>query len=612
MLRESASLFRKKPYFRYDLKKALLYFFCITFIGVRAQKKVDSLLTVLKTAKDDTAKVNTLFTLSEICAEEDILQYAEAALHLSEKLNFKKGVANALGNIGFAYYNQGQIERALEHFIRSLKIQEESGNVNQAAFLLNNIGFILKEQGEIDKALEYYQKALNVVDKDKKKKQYAFFLDNIGEIYLLKGASEKAFENYNLSLKIREELQDKTGIAASLSYFGAAYHKLNETEKALGYFHQALALREELKDKHGITNAANNIGALYFEQKKYKEAEKYSKLALETAQEIGFPESIESASKILSFIYNATGNYKDAFKMHELYKSMSDSILNTATRNGSIKKDMQYQFEKKEEAAKREAEIKEAVHEEKMKRQKLIYVSISGVIALALLSILLLFNRKRLKEKNEFQAQLNQQQKEQANAVMETQESERKRIAEDLHDSLGHLLSTVKLNLQTQPVQQKQVDGSLSLLNQATEEIRNITFNLMPRTLEEGGLIPALNELASKVTNAGTVKVFLHVHDMEKFVLEKQSQFNIYRIVQEAVNNILKHAAATEINIQVIGQNDHITIMIEDDGKGFNPETNKGGRGLKNIVTRSLWLKGNINIDSTPGKGTTITTEFPI
>lgn len=594
------------------MKKAILYFFCCFTLFGQAQKEVDSLLAVLKTAKEDTNKVNTLFTLSEYCAEEDILQYAEAALRLSEKLNYKKGIANSLGNIGFAYFNQGQIERALEYFLRSLKIQEEVGNLKGMSHLLNNIGFILKGQGEIDKALGYYQQALTLLEKFNDQKRIPYFLDNIGEIYLLKVAPEKAFENYTRSLKIREELKDKTGIAASLSYFGAAYHKMHQTEKALEYFHKALILREELSDKHGITNCANNIGALYFEQKKYKEAEKYCKLALETAQEIGFPGSIEAASKHLSFIYNATGNYKEAFKMHELYKLMSDSIVNEETRNSSIKKDLQYQFEKKEATTKREAEIKEAIHQEEIKRQRLIYFSISGLVALGLLSILLLFNRKRLKEKNEFQQQLNQQQKEQANAVMETQESERKRIAEDLHDSLGHLLSTAKLNLQTKPIEQKQVDGSLSLLNQASEEIRNITFNLMPRTLEEGGLIPALNELTSKITNAGAVKVLLHVHDMEKFVLEKQSQFNIYRIVQEAVNNILKHAAAKEINIQVIGQTDHITIMIEDDGKGFDPETNKSGRGLKNIVTRSLWLKGNINIDSTPGRGTTITTEFPV
>lgn len=196
---------------------------------------------------------------------------------------------------------------------------------------------------------------------------------------------------------------------------------------------------------------------------------------------------------------------------------------------------------------------------------------------------------------------------------METQESERKRISEDLHDSLGHLLSTAKMHLQSIPDDQKpKIGNSLHLLNQASEEIRNITFNLMPRTLEEGGLVPALHELANKVSKAGVVQVKLQVHNMDRFILVKQSQFNIYRIVQEAVNNILKHADAKEINIQLIGQNDHLSIMIEDDGKGFDTTTKKTGRGLKNIVTRSLWLKGSINIDSHPGKGTTITTEIPV
>jgi signal transduction histidine kinase len=108
------------------------------------------------------------------------------------------------------------------------------------------------------------------------------------------------------------------------------------------------------------------------------------------------------------------------------------------------------------------------------------------------------------------------------------------------------------------------------------------------------------------------VKINLQVHNTERFILGKQSQFNIYRIVQEAVNNILKHADAKEISIQLIGQEDHLSIMIEDDGKGFDTSTKKTGRGLKNIVTRSLWLNGHINIDSQPGRGTTITTEIPL
>jgi signal transduction histidine kinase len=205
-------------------------------------------------------------------------------------------------------------------------------------------------------------------------------------------------------------------------------------------------------------------------------------------------------------------------------------------------------------------------------------------------------------------------QKDQAVAVMETQEQERKRIAEDLHDSLGHLLSTAKLNLQTFPDSQRHLmESPLELLNQASTEIRNITFNLMPKTLEEEGLIPALKELTAKVSNACPVKVMLHVHGMENVSLEKQVQFNIYRIIQEAVNNILKHASATEVSIQLLHQDKSLTIMIEDDGKGFDTKlVKKESRGITNITTRAQWLNGAAAFDSQPGRGTTLSIEIPL
>lgn len=286
--------------------------------------------------------------------------------------------------------------------------------------------------------------------------------------------------------------------------------------------------------------------------------------------------------------------------------------MNDENTENMIRLEMNYEFGKKEASLKAEQEKKETLQKAELVQQKKINWFVAGLAFLLLMIAALLFNRYQLKQKNIFQEQASKQEKEQAVAVMDAQELERKRIAEDLHDSLGHMLSTIKLNLQVTPQPNIQVKNSLQLLDQATEEIRNITFNLMPRTLEEEGLIAALHELATKVTNAGSVKVLLHIHNMEKFILEKQSQFNIYRIVQEAVNNILKHAEASEISIQLIGQNDHFTIMIEDDGKGFDPKQSKSGRGLKNIVTRSVWLKGVINIDSTPGKGTTIITEIPL
>lgn len=193
---------------------------------------------------------------------------------------------------------------------------------------------------------------------------------------------------------------------------------------------------------------------------------------------------------------------------------------------------------------------------------------------------------------------------------MEVQEQERKRIAEDLHDSLGHLLSAAKMNLQSGNGQE-QLNASMQLLNQASEELRNISFNLMPNVLEEEGLTPALNELAEKSGKSGKIAVSFQAHDIKSLKFDKLAQFNIYRIVQEAINNIMKHAGATEAGIQLIGKENNLTIMIEDNGKGFDPKNILNGRGQKNMRARTNWLNGNFHLDSRPGHGTTICIDIP-
>lgn len=540
------------------------------------------------------------------------LDYLLRGLKIQEEIGATEGIGYSLNNIAAIYDKQGQMEKALEYSHRSLKHQEKAGNKYGIATCLNNLGALYVKQQQREKGLDYYNQSLKIREAIDDKGGIATCLHNIGYVYETMEQNEKALD-YNLrGLKIYESIGDKRGIANSLHNIAAIYQKQDLNDKALDYYRRAVKMYEEMGDKRGMANSLNNTGEVLWRQSKPAEGKPYVLRALQNASEGGYVEPTMSAHFNLSKIDSAMGDKMGAYEEYKLYIKFRDSISNKETRRAAIKKQFQHEYEIKEAAARQEQNKKEALHREELKRHKQITWLASGALLLLLITSLLLFNRYRLKQKNTYQQQLNKQQKEQADAVMETQEQERKRIAEDLHDSLGHLLSTAKLSLQTIPEKQKQVESSLQLLNQASEEIRNITFNLMPRTLEEGGLIPALNELAAKVTGAGMVKVILHVHDMEKFILGKQSQFNIYRIVQEAVNNILKHADAKEINIQLIGQTDHITIMIEDDGKGFDPGRQQSGRGLKNIVTRSLWLKGNINIDSTPGRGTTITTEIPV
>jgi signal transduction histidine kinase len=574
--------------------------------GLKIQEEIND-------PKEIANSLNNIAAIYYKLGENDkALDYFEQGLKIQEKIGAKEGMAYSINNIGSIYDNQGQIKKALDYYYRGLKLQEEVGNKMGIGTSLNNIAAILMKQGETEKAIEYYNKSLKVRQEAGDKRGIAQCLNNLGHIYTTKGQLEKALEHYIKSYALYAEVGNKQGIAYSLNNMAAVYLKQQHKEKALEYYNKSLATYEAIDDKKGIANTSNNIGVLLLEQSKAVQALPHSKRALEIALAGGFAEVTRDVLSTLARIETALGNSKDALEHYKKFIVYRDSLNNEETKKAGIRKQIQYEYDQKEAEAKREEERKALVRLEEAKRQQLINWSVAGASVLVLITAFLLFNRHRLKQKNRYQQELAQKQKEQAVAVMETQEQERKRIAEDLHDSLGHLLSTAKLNLQTIPETQKQyVENSLQLLNQASEEIHNITFNLMPRTLEEGGLVAALHELAAKVNNSGKVKILLHVHDIDRFVLEKQSQFNIYRIIQEAVNNILKHAEALEINIQLIGQQSHMTIMIEDDGKGFDTGTKKSGRGLKNIVTRSLWLNGNINIDSTPGRGTTITTEIP-
>lgn len=631
-------------------------FMLVSALDVCAQKsKTDSLISAVRSQPDDTGRVNTLNLLSRqlyVTGKTDSgLVVARNAITLGNKIGFKKGVANGYNNVGNVYFYTGAYDSSIANHEISLELQTEVGNMVGIASSNNNMGNIYFMQNNFPKALHCYLNAKAIYEQlppetpmvqtnlsaaynnignvnlylkkyDTCLVYYKVALDmrmaqgnqfgvaecygNIGSVHYLLHNYAEALKNYEASLKIKREIADVHGIAMTYGNIGSVYFDLNEHDKALENFFASARICDSLGNPESLANAYTNIGQAYVKMGRNEEAIEYALKGLKIGEELKSAEIQKNAYNGIYQADSAMGNWQKAYDNQQKYIFFRDQLLNEETIRDIQTAKLTYEFDKQQATDRAEQKAQ-------LEKERLIKWSVASTLLLVLLLAVVFFNRQRLKRIATHQLELNRLQKEQADAVMETQESERKRISEDLHDSLGHLLSTAKMHLQSIPDDQKpKIGNSLHLLNQASEEIRNITFNLMPRTLEEGGLVPALHELANKVSKAGVVQVKLQVHNMDRFILVKQSQFNIYRIVQEAVNNILKHADAKEINIQLIGQNDHLSIMIEDDGKGFDTTTKKTGRGLKNIVTRSLWLKGSINIDSHPGKGTTITTEIPV
>lgn len=189
-----------------------------------------------------------------------------------------------------------------------------------------------------------------------------------------------------------------------------------------------------------------------------------------------------------------------------------------------------------------------------------------------------------------------------------TQEAERKRIAEDLHDELGSSLAALKLRLQKASLAEEELKNILAVVDKASTDAQNISHNLMPPEFEETALYLLLSNFYSRLSTESPVLFHFHYSGTDhRFT--KNEELLLYRIIMELTSNILKHSGASEATIQLIYYDDHLEIMTEDNGQGFS-ENKKGGIGMKNIRSRINYLSGEMKIDTGP-KGTTIIISIP-
>ncbi|HVX28763.1 MAG TPA: triple tyrosine motif-containing protein, partial [Parafilimonas sp.] len=215
--------------------------------------------------------------------------------------------------------------------------------------------------------------------------------------------------------------------------------------------------------------------------------------------------------------------------------------------------------------------------------------------------------------------QLKENEQEQINTMVATQEEERKRISRDLHDDVGTKLSALKLFISSfkSNVQKNQfseatllAENAETLINETMKDVREMLLNLSPSVLEEFGYATAVETLINKINSANMIYFKLVLFGFDRR-LPREYELALYRITQELINNVLKHAAAKNVSLQIGYRDKRIILMIEDDGKGFDVSAHKNGYGLKNLDARTKLLHGTLHLDSMPGKGTSILIEIP-
>jgi len=374
------------------------------------------------------------------------------------------------------------------------------------------------------------------------------------------------------SLKLRLALQDSNATAMSLMDLAEFYQAIGNTDSAMAYAEQALLLAKKIQ---------------------YIDLQRHALLFM--------AESFESANepaKALAY-----------FRSHA---ELKDSIFNEQKSEQIAEMQTRFETEKKEQ------EI--ALQEIEIQQRNYLLIGLILLVAIAAAFAYVFYSRKQLMLRNNFQQEIIKQQDLNTRAIITAEENERKRIATELHDGIGQLFSAVKLNLSNLftkvPLENSQVqnlaDKTIALVDESCIELRSISHNMMPNVLLKKGLTAALRDFIEKI-DAEQLRVQLDAVGLKEGI-DQNTETVLYRVIQELVNNVIKHSQANQLFIQIDLSENEIRIHIEDNGIGFVVEDakNKGGLGLANVMTRIEFLKGSVEWDSSPGRGSLVSVFVPL
>lgn len=602
----------------------------------------------------DTARINTLYDYAlwlENISSDSAEKYYELAGKESVRLNYKKGIFKYYSNISYILNVKGLYTEGLRKNREAINYAEQQKDEVMLGKFLFNLGSSYNNLGEYDKALEYYLNAEKIIRKNDRPALITVY-NNIGGVFCNSKHNDKALEYYNKAELLAREGHDTVELIKIEINKGIAYNELNLIPEALGALHSAQKLLINRPDLFQASICASTLAYSYCKMQNFPKAGSIVHQAIGSAKKIKSNYALLQAYKTAIELDLLTKRIDSAAIYSALLDSvaLSDSkiridlpLLKLQKEVALLKNDYKAAlgFEEKywiafneQEELKMEVRMIELENKfilsenknktlqlqrsEQEKNQFILYLSMALLTIILLGSItLLLINlkRKRIEKENLLQqSEIRQLKSEQqllaANAVLKGQEEERLRIAKDLHDGLGGLLSGIKLTLLGNDESEQRRKALLQLDN-AINEMRQISHSMVPEALDKFGLVDAINDVCTSLSHNSAIRInFQSVGVTER--LENRIETNLYRIILELLNNTIKHANATELFIQIIKQDNMLSVMFEDNGVGFDVNKETNGIGLKNILWRTKLLNASADIQSTPQNGVNISIEMEI
>ena len=646
----------KKSKFK-NLVLLVIVIFCFPYLIYAQDSEKKKAMKELQTAKDDTTKVFKYYTLGEFFEQENpdsALFYFEKGFELAKKLDYKRGIGSytsfaivvlnnrgeylkaleltketlehfkkygtkrdlciAYTNVANEWHYLGDFEQAIQYYLKAEPIAEAINDLRMMRVANNNIAAVFLDMKDAKKGIPYAEKALVIARKMKNDYATASCLINLAVGKTLLKNYEGAVSNYNEVYAIAKKTDDKILELDSFNGIGESLRQAGKANESIKYYQKSLKLGLESQAYDYVMLAYGGMAVNYQNLEKHKEAKAAVINAINYGKKLGVKSELMDYYLDASKISSKLNESEEVLKYLELYEEIKDSVMNETKRSAIQLSEAKFQTEKKENKIK----VQEAQIKQKTTNNILL---IGGIIAFALLSLLVFLNyRNRLRIEKQQVLQLRQtQQLTATESIIKGQEEERSRLARDLHDGLGGLLSGIKLTLNNMTgnvilsEQNANVfNRALGQLDNAISEMRRVAHSMMPESLLKFGLVDAVNDFCEGISQSGKLKVHFLAIGTENMKLEQSEEITIYRIIQELLNNTLKHADATEAQVQIAKTEELLSITVEDNGKGFDSsQLNKNkGIGISNIENRVAYLNGKLEVRSELGKGTSTSIEI--
>jgi two-component system NarL family sensor kinase len=524
-------------------------------------------------------------------------------------------INTALGKNSIA---SGKAEKGLTHLFEALRLLDVQPDIELMLKTRVNIMWGYLELKRFRDCINFGRASLKLVTP-----QYEWIA-----IYLFNNIAVSYGELKNLDsaryfaekgIKGATESKDYQTLANAHFILGDVYASSGQYDNAIAEYLKARPHREKVGNPFFIISDLYTISELYNKMGQYGKGVQAGLDALKVAEEYNMMLKFEGVYHSLARNYEGLGDFRNASKYYNLWAINKDSVYRNSTAQAIAEVETKYETEKKQQ----QIDLQNMQLAEQRAQIRMTYLVIGGlVIITALVVIIFVLMRHRLIRKQKLMRAENEVVVREAfiQATIQSQEAERKRFAQDLHDSMGQLISSLRLmisSLDRDPTLEGKVElvsKSEKILDEMHKEIRSVAFNLMPQTLIKEGLLPALQEMARRISQSGRLQMRVSGFDLPARLNELQ-EVSLYRVVQEWTNNSIKYSSASKIDVQLVGHESEITLTIEDDGDGFDVAAleNGSGNGWRNIQSRLNLVKANLFIDSMRGrKGTTLVVTVPV